>query len=341
MRNRLVTFAALGLLLVSWSRLNSQAQENQPLKLVQTIPMPGVQGRMDHLGVDVKGKRLFAAALGENQNTVEVLDLKAGKRISTISGQSMPQGVFYSPNFKRLFVANGKDGTCKIFRGDHFQPITSLPLGNDANHVGYDPATKYLYVGNGDAKSGQLSIIDTRTNQHIGDIKTEARPGGIKFEKPGPRIFVTLTGAAKVGVLDRQQRQQTGSWPAPAPVLSLAIDPDHHRLFGGTRNPPTLLVFDTDSGKQVTQLEGVAGIDDLWYDAAHKRIYATGGRDVGAGFVYVYGQTDPDHYELLAKVTSEPNAQTSIWVPQFNRLYVSASSSGSRDAEILVYEPQP
>lgn len=271
---------------------------------------------------------------------MEVLDLKAGKRIATIPGQTKPQGVFYSSDFKRLFVANGGDGTCKIFRGDNFQPITALPLGEDANHVGYDPATKYLYVGNGDAKSGQLSIIDTRTSQHIGDIKTEARPGGVKFEKSGPRIFVTLTGAAKVGVLDRNERQQTGSWPAPEPVLSLAIDPDHHRLFGGTRNPPSLLVFDTDSGKQITELEGVPGIDDLWYDAAHKRIYATGGRDVGAGFVYVYNQTDPYHYELLSKVPSEPNAQTSIWVPEFNRLYVSAASNGSQDAEILVYTPQ-
>ena len=339
MKKRQVLF--VGLLLLLTLALNVQSQDNQPLKLVQTIPMPGVQGRMDHLGVDVKGKRLFAAALGDKQNTVEVLDLKAGRRIASIPGQSKPQGVFYSPDFKRLFVANGDDGSCKIFRGNNFQPITSLALGTNANHVGYDPATKYLYVGNGDAKSGQLSIIDTHANQHIGDIKTEARPGGIKFETSGPRIFVTLTGAAKVGVLDRQQRQQTETWPAPVPVVSLAIDPDHHRLFGGTRTPPTLVVFDTDSGKQITQLEGVAGIDDLWYDAAHKRIYATGGRDVGAGFVYVYGQTDPDHYELLSKITSEPNAQTSIWVPQYDRLYVSASSNGTRDAEILVYEPQP
>ena len=338
MNSRFVRLAVTAVLLAGVSRIKGQAQDNQPLKLVQTIPMPGVQGRMDHLGVDVKGKRLFAAAL--DHNTVEVLDLKAGKRISSITGQNMPQGIFYSPNFKRLFVANGKDEDCKIFRGNNLQLITKLPLGTDANHVGYDPTTKYLYVGNGDAKSGQLSIIDTHTNQHIGDIKTEARPGGIKFETSGPRIFVTLTGAAKVGVVDRKQRQQIGSWPAPEPVLSLAIDPEHHRLFGGTRKPAQLLVFDTDSGKQIAELEGVEGIDDLWYDAAHKRIYATGGRDVGAGFVYVYNQTDPDHYELAAKVMSEPNAQTSIWVPQFGRLYVSAAANGSRDAEILVYEPQ-
>jgi hypothetical protein len=102
-----------------------------------------------------------------------------------------------------------------------------------------------------------------------------------------------------------------------------------------------LTVFDTESGNQLAQLEGVGGIDDLWYDAAHKLIYATGGRDVGAGFVYIYQQKDPDHYELVSRLATEPNAQTSIWVPELNRLYVSASQNGSRDAEILVFEPKP
>src|SRR6202162_2571680 len=163
--------------------LRAHSQETAPLRLVQTIPMPNVQGRMDHLGVGVKGKRLFAAALGDTQNTVEVVDLKAGKRVHSIPGQSKPQGVFYSPDFKRLFVANGTDGTCKIFAGDTFKLIDSLPIGPDADHVGYDPATKYLYVGFGDAKSGGLAIIDTRTNKHVADIKTDARSGGIKIEK--------------------------------------------------------------------------------------------------------------------------------------------------------------
>src|ERR1700686_4362639 len=156
MKKRLALFVAICLLLVPIGGRNAHAQDKLPLRLVQTIPMPNVQGRMDHLGVDVKGKRLFAAALGDNQNTVEVIDLKAGKRVFSVPGQSMPQGVFYSPDFKRLFVANGKDGTCKIFRGDDFKLLDSLSLGTNGNHVGYDPATKYLYVGIGipDSKSG-------------------------------------------------------------------------------------------------------------------------------------------------------------------------------------------
>jgi DNA-binding beta-propeller fold protein YncE len=124
--------------------LSIQGQDKSPLNLIQRIPMPNVKGRLDHFGVDLGGNRLFVAALGDDQNTVEVIDLKMGKRVFSIPGQRQPQGVFYSPDFKKLFVANGADGTCKIFTGDTFKLIDNLPIGTDANHVGYDPATKYL-----------------------------------------------------------------------------------------------------------------------------------------------------------------------------------------------------
>jgi DNA-binding beta-propeller fold protein YncE len=317
-------------------------QANAPLKQVGKIAMPSVQGRLDHSVVDLKGSRLFVAALGDNQNTIEVLDLKANKRIFSIPGQSKPQGVFYSPNLNKLFVANGTDGTCKIFGGSDYKLIDSLAVGADADHVGYDPATKFLYVGTGDAKSGALAIIDTRANKHVADIKTDARPGGIKFDKTSLRIFVTLAGATNLGVVDRKKREQAATWPVTGVQgnVSLALDEKHHRLFAGSRNPPMLTVFDTASGKQISQVEGVAGIDDLWYDAAHQRIYASGGRGTDVGFVYVYQQKDSDHYDLVAKVPTAASAGTSLWVPELNRLYVAAPASEKEEAAVLVFEPQ-
>jgi WD40 repeat protein len=329
------------LFLMFASILSIHSQDKSTLKLIQKIPMPNVKGRLDHFGVDLQGMRLFVAALGDDQNTVEVIDLKTGKRVFSIWGQNMPQGLFYSADFKKLFVANGKDGTCKIFAGDTFKLIDSLPIGTDADHVGYDPATKYLYVGFGDAKSGGLAIIDTRTNKHIADIKTDARSGGIKIEKSRPQAFVTLTGAANLGVVDLKKRQQTKAWPTEVPTnVALALDESHHRLFDGVRNPPTLIVLDTESGKQVSKLEGVSGIDDLWYDAAHKRVYASGGRGFETGFVYVYQQKDADHYELIGKVPTAPGAGTSFWSPELNRVYVAAPSNDKEEAAILVFEPQ-
>ena len=98
------------------------------------------------------------------------------------------------------------------------------------------------------------------------------------------------------------------------------------------RNPPKLVVFDTESGKQIAELDCVSGIDDLWYDAARKRIYAT-----GTDGIAVYDQKDADHYTMV-RVAGAPGAATSIWVPTLNRLFVSAPKVGDSDGAILVYE---
>jgi hypothetical protein len=91
MKNKRMMFAIICLILAPMGALNVHAQDRPPLQRVETIPMPNLSGRMDHLGVDIEGARLFAAALGASQNTVEAIHLKAGKRVFSIPGQSMPQ----------------------------------------------------------------------------------------------------------------------------------------------------------------------------------------------------------------------------------------------------------
>src|SRR6266403_824519 len=90
-------------------------QESSVLSLKAQIPLPKVKGRIDHLSVDVKGQRLFVAAV-EN-HTLEVIDLKSGQRVHTIADLAEPQGVFYDASTNRLFVACGLDGVTKIFDG--------------------------------------------------------------------------------------------------------------------------------------------------------------------------------------------------------------------------------
>src|SRR3954454_3637688 len=104
----LFTFAALAV-----------AQSNEALRLEKTIPLPDVQGRIDHLSIDVKNQRLFMAALGNN--TVEVIDLEQGKPIHSIPGLREPQGVLYLPDVNRLYVANGDDGTLRLFDGSSYE----------------------------------------------------------------------------------------------------------------------------------------------------------------------------------------------------------------------------
>src|SRR5579864_8108065 len=122
----------IAILLLSLATVWGQVGSSEPLKLEMTIPMADVQGRIDHLSVDLNNRRLFVAALGND--TVEVLDIKGAKRLHTISGLHEPQGVLYVPGDNRLFVANAKDGSCRIYDAGSFQLLQTIEYGDDADN---------------------------------------------------------------------------------------------------------------------------------------------------------------------------------------------------------------
>src|SRR5258705_11085712 len=129
------------------------AQDHAPVRLVQTIPMPNVKGRIDHMDVDVKGKRLFVAGL-EN-GSLEVVDLQAGKWLKSIPGFKKTQGVAYVGSLNKVFVASGDDGMVRVFRGDTFELLDSIKLELGPNRGAYHPNSKLLDVGYGGQEARQ------------------------------------------------------------------------------------------------------------------------------------------------------------------------------------------
>jgi DNA-binding beta-propeller fold protein YncE len=122
------SFAAIAVFAMSANfATRMQAQMSAPpLKLLQTIPLPNVKGRIDHIDVDIKGNRLFVAGL-EN-GTLEVVDLKAGKWTRSIPGFKAPQGIAYIPSVNKVFVASNDDGMVRVFRGDTLELLDTIHL---------------------------------------------------------------------------------------------------------------------------------------------------------------------------------------------------------------------
>src|SRR5438876_4662923 len=161
--------------------------EQKAFKLKQTIPLPGVEGRIDHLALDAANDRLFVCALGNN--TVEVLDLRKGERIHSISGLGAPQGIACIPELNRFFVANDKGGIFKIYDGKSYQTVGELDFKDDADNVRYDSATKQIFVGFG---SGGIGIINAADGKQVGWIRLAAHPEAFALEERGKRIFVNV-----------------------------------------------------------------------------------------------------------------------------------------------------
>ena len=307
------------------------AQTNTGLRLEKIIDMPDVPGRIDHMSIDVKTGRLFVSALGNN--TVEVIDVNAGKRVKTIQGLQEPQGVLYVADSNRLFVANDKDGSVRILDATSYGPLKTLNYGDDADNLRYDSNRKRVYVGYGD---GALGEIDDQGNK-VTDIKLDAHPESFQLEKSSPRIYVNLPDSRKIAVIDRDKHSVVATWKTADALANfpMALDEKDHRLFVVTRQPARLLVFDTTSGNIIQKLPAVGDSDDVFYDAARKRIYVTGGE----GEISIFRQKDPDHYSDLGRIQTVKGARTSFYSPDLDRLFLAVRRQGSQPAAIRVYTP--
>lgn len=320
----------LMLALMLTSAQAGQAQAPCPLRLEQRIELPDVKGRIDHMTVDARGGRLFMAALGNN--TVEVFDLKAGKRDRTIRGMAEPQGVLFRPIANRLLVASGREGSVRVLDGSSFEPIQTIALGDDADNLRIDPANARVWVGYGD---GALAAIDPK-GAKLADIPLGAHPESFQLETNGPRIFVNLPNLAKVGVVDRNKGTVVARWSTgdASANFPMALDEGHKRLFVVCRSPARLVVLSTETGGIVAALPTVGDADDVFCDEAAKRLYVSGGE----GAIAVYRQVDADRYEQMARVATIKGARTSLFSAALGRLFVAVPRDGQSPAALWVYE---
>jgi len=320
-------FLSLVILGAAWTLW---AQTAPAPALIQTMPLPHVEGRIDHFGIDLKGQRLFMAAL-EN-NTLEVFDLKANRWVQSSSGLHHPQGVLFVPDSQRLFVANAEGGQVVIYDGVSLQKLGAVDGLDDADNVRLDAAAQEVYVGYGD---GALAVLDARDGRRVGDIKLDGHPESFQLEKSGSRIFVNVPSAGHIAVVDRNRREVIARWPLGSDGANypMALDESDGRLFVVCRKPALLLVIDTKSGKTTARLNSPGDADDLWYDAAGKSLYISGGE----GFIGVIEQLGPDQYAGLARIPTAAGARTCFWAPDLRRLYLAVPHRGTQKADVRVY----
>ena len=326
----------------------ARPDSSAPLRFLQAVVMPDVPKGpySDHLAVDLKGHRLFATP--QAWKSVQVIDFTNGKLLHTIGGMGNPHSVLYREDLDQIFVTDGEAGLLRIYDGKEYKQLRTVENLPDADSIGYDAATKYLYITTASKGAGPeasaLSVVDTTTAKRLGDIKLPAEsPEAMAMETSGPRIFVDLMDQNKVAVVDRQKRELVAVWPITKckKVIAAGLDETHHRLFVGCRDTETrgtLDVIDSQTGKELETYPLGGWVDYIAYDAATGRIYASCGAPVpDGGAVYVFQTTDQGHYALISKTPTAPRAKTALFVPEIKRLFVSVPHFEG-EARILFYQ---
>jgi DNA-binding beta-propeller fold protein YncE len=291
-----------------------------------------VQRRIDHLAVDVQGRRLFVAALGNG--TLEVLDLASGRRLRSVGGLQEPQGIAYLPSLHRVAVAT-TGGALVSYDDGQFKALASVAGLDDADNLRVDTKANLLYLGYAD---GALGVFDPGTLEHLGDVRLPGHPESFRLEAAGPRIFVNVPRTREILVVDRDRRAVVGHIPLGGLFsrnYPMYLDEAHRRLFVGVRWPARLLVFDSGSGKQVAALPCVGDTDDLFYDPKRERVYVIGGE----GFVDVFDASPAGKYARLAHLATRSGARTGLWSDELGQLFVAWPARSGEEAAVHVLGP--
>jgi DNA-binding beta-propeller fold protein YncE len=337
-------------LLVVFS-LKAKAQENLPLKLITTTPLPDLVGDLEFFAPDLKGNRLFLCA--ENSGRVEVFNLRTGKRIRSITGFEEPHDIVYLPDTNKFIVTDGvveaekaghDRGWVKLISGKSYEVVDKIKLPPAVDEAVFDPVNKYFYVESASREPGGkthlINIIDTVSFKLIGEITLPgSHSEAMAIDHSGGKLYVNNGGAREVAVVDLRTRQVIARWSVTGgeDQTALALDGKNHRLFISTRKPPKFFVFDTDTGKLVTTLPCTGVSDHMIFEAARKRIYVFGTETAS-----VFEERDADHYEHT-EVPTGYRAKTSLFVPELNRMYVALSGKEKPEAKlaIQIYQVQP
>jgi DNA-binding beta-propeller fold protein YncE len=333
---RLLCGTTLGLAVFAGSVLAGfgfAAGERPPLERIATIDLKGNSGYLDHLLVDSKHARLFVA--NQTNNTLDVVDLKSNKLVKQVAGQKEIHGIAYLPDVNRIFVGNG-GGVCNVLDGRDYNLLKSIPV-EGADNVHYDPRTNHVFV----AGEKDLAVIDARTLALRPGVKLPGSPEGFQVAAKHPRLYVnTGDSPCRVAAVDTDRNKVVATYPLDTQkgVETLVLDEANKRILVGFRGKPHIAVLDLESGKEITSVRIPDGIDDMFFDAKAKRIYAS----CESGSVAVIRQVDADHYEPVANVSTIKGAKTCVYDADTRRLYLAVPRQPGKDGpEIWVYKARP
>lgn len=326
----ILLFAALG----CFSSCQAQESGKQLLMLQKEITLPNIKGRIDHIDINLKDQVAYIAALGNN--TLEVVDLKNGKVTGSIAGLDEPQGVAYIPKHQEILVANGGTGECGFYNALTLKKTGSIKLADDADDVRYDTETDNIYVGYG---SGGIAILDAASHKQVGDIKLPAHPESFQLDTKTNKLWVNLPGSGMIGVYDLKQLKLVAKWSKlfPRANFPMAYDEAQHRIIVGYRVPAKLIIYDSETGKELFSAPMVGDVDDLYWDAKSKSVYISG----GGGAVDIFKQTGETIYQQTAHIKTRNGTRTSLLVPELGFLLIAARENGDQKAALLVYKTVP
>jgi DNA-binding beta-propeller fold protein YncE len=277
----------------------------------------------DYITVDSAARRVYLS----HGTEIKVIDADSGALIANITGLKQDHGVAVASEFGRGFITDGGQGKVIIFDLQTLKVIGEAKADQDADSVAYDPASKRVFVMNGDPHSA--TVIEAKSGSVVGTIDLGGGPEFAVADGNGT-VYVNLEDKSELVAIDSRTLKIKSRWPlAPAGApTALAMDVQHHRLFSAGRNPQMLVVLDSDSGKVLQSFPISAGVDAAAYEPETGLVFVS----TREGMVHVFHEDSPDKFSDAETIKTEFGAKTMGLDTKTHNLFLDTADFGPAPA---------
>ena len=270
----------------------------------------------DYITVDSSARRVYLS----HGTEVKVIDADNGNLIGNIIGLKQDHGVALAREFDRGFISDGAQGKVIIFDLKTLKVVGEAKADNDADCVAYDPASKRVFVMEGDPN--RATVIDAKTGTVAGTIELGGAPEFAVADGKGT-LYANLENKNEIVAVDTGTLAIKSRWPvAPAGgPTALAMDIEHRRLLSAGRAPQMLVVMDADNGKVIQSFPISGGVDAAAYDPETGLIFAS----TREGMIHVFHEDSPDKFSEVETVKTEFGAKTMGLDTKTHNLFVDTA----------------
>jgi hypothetical protein len=310
----------------------------QTMERIAVIATNGPSGKLGHLDINEDKQLLF---MGNKMNkSLDIIDIQAGKLLQQMPGQEGCSGVAYSPTGDHVIVGNGlgdRSSFCIFGNEEGEYTLADRKALVGSSKVRYSYYDHNFYGQKRIGEKAYITVYDSKTLEHIKDIKVpDQHYTNLYMAQEKPLLY--MSAAEQICVINTDTSELVATFPITFAKLNkaVALDEKNNRLMIGCRKPATLIVMDSETGREITSVPIKGDLDDITFDAKRKRIYAP----CGEGFISVVQQIDADHYELIENIPTANRARTDLYSPGLDLYFIGVEQNETMASpEVWVYKP--
>ena len=202
-------------------------------KVAQAIDVGEGIGHMVALSRDGSAAYVSKIAAG----TVSRIDLASGHKTREVPAGRGAEGIEVAPD-GRVWVTNREDDTVTVHDPDTLDTLATLASVGFPIRVAFTPDARHALVTN--AKAGTLAVFEVASLRQVATVALRpeglepgetllgrgAMPIGVIADPARPRVYVAISGADRIAVVDAIEWRVLHTWPTGRQPDALAIVPE-------------------------------------------------------------------------------------------------------------------